>query len=473
LFRPLVAISWMLWAAGCGGSVMPAAGEELLPDGGKPGASWPQCTPGEYHCDGNRLELCNEQGQSFEVVTDCPVECNETDGNCGVCIPGERRCMNANEIAHCSIDGMSELVLPCPMVRPHCIDGSCFQCLDASECPVASQVCEDPVCTPEHACALDYAPLGTPCADGKQCSGIGECCVVNSINATLWPLDIYFMLDRSGSMEGEKWQHQSDALTSFFHAASSAPTSAALRFFPLDDYCLAQEWTCSGEDYVEPLVPFELLPDQAGVLEQAMASTIPKGCVTPTQEALNGVLKGARKRKLAWPEHVVVAVIVSDGGPCCGVCPMEDTDEIGKIVADYLAASPSIPIFSIYVSAGASNVMTTIAVEGGTKAAFDGSSGSASFLQALRDIQAESIPCKLMTDAEVLNPAAASLQYTPAAGGSVQIIPRAEGPSGCDVQGGWYFDLSMQPPQVMLCPAFCDQVKHDAGSRITILLECE
>lgn len=473
MFRPRVALLSLLLAVGCGGSVAPGWTEERLPDGGKAGG-WSVCTPGQYRCEGNRLDVCAPGGDAFQPVADCPVECDAIDGDCGVCVPGETRCVGPHELGHCSGDGMSEMPMACPMMRPHCIDRACFACLDSSECPVSNVVCEMAVCTAEHACSTDYAPLGTPCSATKQCSGTGECCVVNSINATLWPLDIYFMLDRSGSMlEGGRWQHQAEALAAFFHATNSSQTSAALRFFPLDNFCLAQEYTCAGADYVEPLVPWGMLPAHAAALEQAIAQTKPDGCITPTQEALNGVMIGARLRKLAFPEHVVVAVIVSDGGPCCGVCPVEDTDEIGQIVADYLAASPEVPIFSIYVSSNASNVMTEIAQQGGTQAAYDGSSGSDAFLQALREIQADSIPCQLKTDAAVLQPETASLRYTPAAGGASQTIPRADSADGCGLQGGWYFDASEQPPAVMLCPAFCEQVKHDPGSSITILLECE
>lgn len=44
---------------------------------------------------------------------------------------------------------------------------------------------------------------------------------------------------------------------------------------------------------------------------------------------------------------------------------------------------------------------------------------------------------------------------------------------GCDMAGGWYFDDPIAPSVIMLCPEFCQQIKQDIGSKVTMFLECQ
>jgi hypothetical protein len=458
--------------AGCGGKVVSEWDEGAsLTGGSKPNAR--VCMPGEYRCEGNLLIECKQASDGFTPVVQCPVQCNAVAGNCGVCIPGRPQCESATSLSICSDDGMSEANVPCPEAKPWCFDGACVQCLDASTCAPSSKPCLTAACDIQHACTEQAAPPGTPCAAGKQCTASGQCCIVSSVEARLWPLDIYFMVDRSASMQDGAWNNQSNALREFFNSASSAGVSVGLRFFPLDNVCLAQDFQCTGNNYASPLVPWGRLPEHAYVLEQAIASTTPNGCFSPTEEALHGVLIGATQRKQAFADHVVVAVLVSDGGPCCQDCPIEEPEGLGQIAADYLIGPPSVSTFAIFLDPKASKVMTSIAQNGGTTKAFDGGGSSEAFVGALKEIQAQSIPCQLDTSGAVLNPNLASLEFSPASGGASYSIPRVADPSQCDLSGDWYFDNPVSPQLIQLCPSFCNQLKHDPGSRITMFLECD
>lgn len=301
----------------------------------------------------------------------------------------------------------------------------------------------------------------------------GDACATASVEAQLKPLDLYIMADRSGSMSGSLWNNQSNALKAFFNDPQSANITVALRFFPLDDSCSPQDGSCSGNAYQNPLVPWGVLPGHAGTLSSAIDGTSPNGCFTPTQEALNGVLKGAYARQVAEPGHVVVAVIVSDGQPCCSDCPMESTD-LGSIAASYLAGSPSVQTFSIFVASAASAVMTAIAQQGGTGQAFNATSGAQAFIDALKAIQGSAIPCEFAmptTSSGTIDPDQVSLDYYAGGSSTPTTIPRVPDAGSCG-GGGWYYDNPINPTKLILCPSTCDQMKADPGAKVSIELGC-
>ena len=60
----------------------------------------------------------------------------------------------------------------------------------------------------------------------------GEACATTNLEMRLKPLDMYFMIDRSGSMSGNPWTDEKSALNTFWNDAGSAGITAALRFFP-------------------------------------------------------------------------------------------------------------------------------------------------------------------------------------------------------------------------------------------------
>jgi hypothetical protein len=103
----------------------------------------------------------------------------------------------------------------------------------------------------------------------------------------------------------QKWSSQSQALKSFFVAPESTAMRAALRFFPLNDDFAPANPGCTGEAYAVPLVDWGELPGNAPALESAVDATGPSGSFTPTQEALSGLLQGAkasnlRTRSMSW-----------------------------------------------------------------------------------------------------------------------------------------------------------------------------
>ncbi len=309
--------------------------------------------------------------------------------------------------------------------------------------------------------------------DAPNTDAAAEACASSKVEASLQPLDMYFMIDRSGSMKGNPWIQQGLALSEFFSAQGSTGISVALQYFPLKDDFTAMDLQCSGQAYVSPFVDWGVLPAHAAALDAAYATIVPAGN-TPTQEALNGVLKGARARQLLLPDHVVVAVMVSDGAPCCnGTCPVEDATGIGQIAASFFNGQPSVRTFAIYVAADASDVMTQIAVQGGTTQAYNATGGNLALLNALKAIQGTAIPCEFpmpQPDAGIVNPDQVTMEYV--SGGASSPVPRVDNANLCGPNGGWFYDVNADPSKLLLCPATCSTMKADPNAKVSISLGC-
>jgi hypothetical protein len=78
-------------------------------------------------------------------------------------------------------------------------------------------------------------------------------CAAESKKAELLPLDLYIMLDKSGSMQGSKWSSVTSAIDAFVKDPQSAGLGVGLDFFPDNP-------ECSIGTYSTPSVPIALLP---------------------------------------------------------------------------------------------------------------------------------------------------------------------------------------------------------------------
>jgi len=301
-------------------------------------------------------------------------------------------------------------------------------------------------------------------------------CAVETIQAEEIPVDLFIMADSSTSMSGSGWSSLVGGLNAFFTDPVSKGISIALSFFPYDGKCQSADKSCSGDNYFKPQVQWGVLPGHASVLADALAKKSPDGC-TPTQDALNGVLRGAFDRQKALQGHTIAAVIVSDGDPCCNMCPIESDSGLGQIAYQYAnpaAGEPSIKTFAIYAASEATDSMTAIAINGGTKKAYNATGGTASFIAALDDIRTSLLACEYkmpVPEAGVVNPEVIEVEFTSGTG-SKETIPRVKSPQTCGSDPGWRYDDDSAPTRIILCPASCDDVQDDAEGRIDVLVGC-
>jgi hypothetical protein len=281
---------------------------------------------------------------------------------------------------------------------------------------------------------------------------------------------MYMMVDRSGSLNGAPWSNLVSALGSFFNDSKSNGLTIGLRFFPLDDTCTTQDYTCTGSLYATPLGPWSALPDASTALVAAISGTDAMGCLTPTQEALSGLLAGSKTRQIGTADHQVIAVLLSDGSPCCGDCPVETASGLGQISGDFYTNAPFLRTYAVALASPAVDTMSAIAQKGGGQVyKTDGSSSA--IVAALNDIRDAAVPCDFAApevSSNVVDLSTLEVDYY--ASGALAATPLNNVGSAiqCGVKDGWYWDNSHGEQRVALCRASCSTMRQDPSSHLAL-----
>ena len=184
----------------------------------------------------------------------------------------------------------------------------------------------------------------------------GPSCAATSLGADHRPLDLFIMIDKSGSMSGIPWQQAKTALDDFFMNPSGANISAALNYFPSDDGDYCQE-----EFYRLFAVPLGPLPANATPLAASLEANTPNGG-TPLGSAIDGALYAAVGQKKLAPDHAVAMVIVTDGVP-------DGCTEDLTVTDSYVNAAlleEAVPTFAIGIGITPGAVLDGVAAAGGT-----------------------------------------------------------------------------------------------------------
>lgn len=326
--------------------------------------------------------------------------------------------------------------------------------------------------------------------DGSAANGGGggvispdAACGTSSEEATLVPVNMLVMFDRSGSMnQNNKWPQASSALIAFFQDPGTAGLRIALRFFPHDQPaagCTNQG--CNTNACSQLLVPIGAVtkdPAPADAQEAALVSAVQSsapgnGGGTPMFAALGGAEQWATTHAAAHPNEKVVVVLVTDGLP--NGCD-ENIDNIAAL-ASAARTSHGVLTYAVGLEGSAESQMDTIAVAGGTnKGIFIGSSANAQaeLLAALKAIQGSQVSCEFQMpapkDGSTLDPKKVNVNYTPG-GGSTQTLGQVSGAADC-ANGGWYYDNPASPTKITLCPSTCSTVQADKAAKMEILLGC-
>ncbi len=358
-----------------------------------------------------------------------------------------------------------------------------------------------------------FAP-DAPDGSGGTSLGDGEGCVGDSFEAEPFPLDIFVMLDQSGSMSQDagnlltRWQTIKSALTKFVQQPSAAGIGIGIQFFGLPDPsvhgCSQQTCTtdadctggcstcvpqgvcespfnpdidsCDPIDYAWAYVAIQLLPGAGSAIIAAMSAHSP-GTNTPIEPALGGAIQYARQWADAHLDHITVVTFATDGGPSeCNT----DMSFIAGIAADGFNQLPSIKTFVVGVGDAPQNV-DLIAAAGGTVAAFHvdtDPTAEQQFLDALNAIRLEAIACTY----EIPPPPAGknedfsrvNVEYTPGNGDPSEAFAYVETKADCPATtDGWYYDDVAAPTKILLCPSSCDKISADVAAHMDIVLGCE
>ena len=462
------------------------------------------CSGGQcvYTCDQGRLDCNGLPADGCEVDSSkdpkhcgtcdkaCPATPNATAkcslGHCGQtcdlgwsdCLAGSDGCETetGTDITHCG--DCTTVCKSGPHATPQCTDGGCSLTCDGgfADCNgLADDGCEaDTVNDPEHC-----GSCGISCKGAKCVKGACECASTTQ-TATQMPLDMYIMMDQSGSMGdptgtgASKWDAIAQAISAFANDANSTGIGVGIQYFPIVKGGLfSSKDSCTASDYAKPEIAIAPLPGNANAIIASVANHGPGGS-TPTSAALQGAVNYAKSFAAANPTHTVVVVFATDGEPT--ECKPQDITSIAAIAAGAAANAPKVMTFVVGV--GASLNLDAIAAGGGSKQAFKVDEGGNVVLQfeaALKAIQGQALGCTYSipqpAKGQPVDPKKVNVQLT-LAGGVPTVLKYNDTPAQCGAEGGWYYDDPANPTKIILCPATCTVVSGDKGPKVDILLGC-
>jgi hypothetical protein len=309
-----------------------------------------------------------------------------------------------------------------------------------------------------------------------------EACAAVTVQAQLVPLDLYVVLDRSGSMVNPalgnlRWPPVRDALNSFFQSPTTAGIGIALTMFAHPTGA-----SCNPVSYQTPLLAMNTLPGNATghalALQTTMNNNAPVlGIGTPTESAMKGAVTFATGHKNANPGHSVAIILATDGIPGDASCSGEDSAGTQAAITAGFNGNPSIRTFVIGIDPNTTEMQTNLnawANAGGGQFFDVGTAGGpAQFLAAMKAIQGSLLGCTFVmpkTDAGLVDPTKVKVLYTPGSGAQ-QELPHVNDAASC-TGPGWYYDNNANPATIELCPNSCTTVQADSAGKIDIELGC-
>ncbi len=342
---------------------------------------------------------------------------------------------------------------------------------------------------------------------GKDCGGNacvqGACaCASQSQTAKPVQLDLFIMMDQSGSMSdsvqgGTKWSTVTTALKAFFGDPANAGLGVGIQFFGLtpgnvpsscvtDADCGAfgpcffnqcfgagAGDSCVASDYAVPDVEIApLSAAQSSALSSSVDAHSPSTS-TPTAPALQGAIQHAQAWGGAHPDHTVIVVFATDGDPT--ECTPQDIPSIAGIAATGASAGIKTFVIGVGPSLGSLN---QIAAGGGTGSAFIVDTNAnvvQQFEAALSSIQKNALGCEYTIPQPamgMLDFGKINVQYTPGVP-PAQVLPNVATALDCTNAGGWYYDNDAAPTKILFCPSTCTTVKADPNGKVDILLGCD
>ncbi len=326
-------------------------------------------------------------------------------------------------------------------------------------------------------------------ANGNASGGFdpGMTCAASSVEGERLPVDLYFMVDTTGSMNCPvpdsasspcevdpgrpyaavtRWTVESKALTTFMDSPTNAGLSVGIGFFP------SAANLCDAKSYTTPKQEIALLPEAAASLNAVIAAQKPSGN-TPTVASLTGAIEHARAWAKAHTSHRVAVVYSTDGYPkgCDGKNTIANAVSVAK---SGLSGSPPIQTYVLGLGRNLSS-LNEVAAAGGTEKAYlieTGTDAADKLAQALDSIRTRSLfGCTYSVPApppgDTLDYGKVNVRFTSSDGKVTNVLQDAN-PTGCSE--GW--EYSADKSEINLCGNACETLKGDLGAKLEILFGC-
>lgn len=303
-------------------------------------------------------------------------------------------------------------------------------------------------------------------------------CVGAEVDAEALPVDLFAVIDRSGSMEDltlsgvSKWAATKAAFHDFLGRAP-AGMGFGLSLFPVpgDEFA-----SCKTEHYRFASLPISDASQVATGAFEKLDTVAPQG-QTPTAPALTAALDMATGYALEHPERSVVVVLATDGLPT--TCTPTDTAALAALAGEALDGPAHVR--TLVVASGddaRSSGFARIALAGGTlhPLVIDSEQDFAEQMKdALGDAAARRVACDLALPEP---PSGRRLDYDAVNvvldGQERLTLPRVANASRCAGSAGWYYDVDPSegaPSRLNVCKAACDRV--DGAAKLRVEVGCE
>jgi hypothetical protein len=311
------------------------------------------------------------------------------------------------------------------------------------------------------------------------------------------PLDLFFMVDKSGSMgcgvpsQGNcngapnppppvnRWTSIKEALVAFVNSPASKDLGVGMGFFPqYSNPNGTGTLRCNPQDYSTPTAPIAILPAAAAGIQAALDAQTINGN-TPTVPALSGAVQYATAYAQMNRGRTVAIVFASDGLPT--ECTNNNNSIMGAEAVARAAATPTtpgVPAIKTYVLGVGPSLqnLNAIAVAGGTQRAhLVESGGAAELITALNDIRKSALTCDYqipIIPGKPLDTKLVNIQTRVGTNGMEQTIGKVMDVNACGMSGGWFFDNNNAPTKITLCPATCNPLLMATGSSLTVFIGC-
>lgn len=326
----------------------------------------------------------------------------------------------------------------------------------------------------------DAARPSTPSAEMDGDAG----CVRGQYTAKARALDMFVLLDQSGSMQEDedRWTPVTTALKTFVALPELARTGVALQYFPLgpDD-----ETKCRADTYLPPAVLMAELPGNTKPIQKSIddhdfsheeCCDTEEHSGTPTRPAVEGALTYMQTWLAQHPDHVGVLLLATDGEPS-SVCDANKVPDVAKVLAAASMGSPQVKTYVIGI--GNNEKLDQLAQAGGTgeyALIVDGTGvmTEQQLLAALAKIRNEALPCDYPIE-RIPDVNAVNVEWTVGNSGAATRLINVVDQAGCAKASatGWYYDDPKAPARINLCPETCAALGEQVDVSVRIVEGCD
>ncbi|HYP86629.1 MAG TPA: hypothetical protein VEQ59_00710, partial [Polyangiaceae bacterium] len=303
-------------------------------------------------------------------------------------------------------------------------------------------------------------------------------CVGLEVASEQLPVDLFAVIDRSGSMDDatasgvSKWSATRAAFHEFLeHAPAGMGFGLSLFPVPGDDTA-----SCRTDHYRFAAMPISDVSLNANSAFTRLDAVKPQG-QTPTAPALTAALDLATTYGVAHLDRSVVVVLATDGLPT--TCAPTDAAALAELAQQALDGPAHVRTMVVASGSDAHAAgFARIAAAGGTlrPLVIDPRHDFARQMgDALGAAAARRVTCDLALPEP---PPGRRLDYDAVnvvLDGDERItLPRVEGASNCDGGAGWYYDVDPNvgaPSRLNVCKAACDRV--GSAAKLRVELGCE